>query len=356
MFLSRTNFFKKIILLSLGLTVALLLAACGESKPLPTWPPAPPTPKATPSPTPVPSAAYFASRDYPFADDAERALLDFVQKGPPFQNYFTWTEGNRWQVVAKESDAAKMRGAVGAEARIFPVTYFLDGLNAGQRGNYGALILPLSRASLNVQANGAKEIIQQLYGRAQTGGVRQGLLTFAVSDDLAYAIVPRDTPAELVLQLASVGKLEVVSVGDKALPENTIVTTSKSPVLSDFKPKEANVYDTLLANEDFTSIEGGNVNNAPALKFEIKPGTPRLFEYTRSNLGKYTALVFDRVVLSSARISTPVRERAQYIVPRFSGANGNADMQRLLGMVGAKPSQLFEAKEVFRSTLFFNAV
>jgi hypothetical protein len=355
MFLSK-NSFKKIIVVTLSLMLALLLAACGESKPLPTWPPAPPTPKASPSPTPALPAAYFASRDYPFPDDAERALFDFVQKGPPFQNYFTWTEGARWQLVAKENDAAKMRAVVGAEARIFPVTYFLDGLNAGQRGNFGALVIPLNRASLNVQANGAKEIIQQLFGRAQTGGVRQGLLTFAVSDDLAYAIVPGNTPAELVLQLASVGKLEVVSVGDKALAENTIVATSRSPVLSDFKPKEANVYDTLLSNDDFTSIESGNVNNSPALKFEIKPGTPRLFEYTRSNVGKYTALVFDRVVLSSARISTPVRERAQYVVPRFGGVNGNADMQRLLGMVNGKPSQLFEAKEVFRSTLFFNAV
>lgn len=335
------------VLISLVLA-SLLLAACGDSSPT-----ARPTVGPTATPQAAPPLAYLAEVTFSFADQAEKAQRDLTTAQPGFPAYASWSEGNRWFVLARDSNTDRLRDVAGKDARIFPVT-FLAEAQAGlsQVSNYPAYQLILNRTTVDVKAGGIKEAAQLIYGRAVNQlNLRNGLLIFTVADDQIYVLVPASAGPEQVMALASLGKLELVGTGTKNLADGTITLTSTSPALSDLKPKDATTYQTLAANNDFAALRaaGGQEGTRPALSFELRSGA-KVFEYSRANIGKFMALVFDRQVISSASIGSAIKDRGEIVVPRWASPGGQADLQRFVELVNANPPQIFEAKEAPRTT------
>ncbi|HEX2915965.1 MAG TPA: hypothetical protein VH186_34705 [Chloroflexia bacterium] len=342
----RFRTFSSLVLLSLLLIA--LLTACGDDKPTAT--PAPP-PTALPAPTPA--LAYLAVTDFKFSDEAEKAQRDFVTSNPDFPAYASWTESNHWYVIARDNNSDRLKNKAGSDARITPVNYIAETASPSTRDAYTAYSLKLNRSAVDVKAGGAKEAARLLFGRAVNQiGLRSGLLIFCTGDDQINVIVPAALTADQVLALASLGKLELISVGDKSLADGTIVATSDSPALGDLKPANPTTYTTLADNSEIARVQA-NVSTVqlPALNLELRSGN-KVFDYSRANIGKYTALVFDRQVLSSAQIAAAIKDRAQIQVPRWAGASGQADMQRFIDLINANPQQLFEAKEVNKTPNF----
>lgn len=323
------------------------LVACGESSPT-----AKPAPTVQPTATPSPPPAYFAQVDFNFSDEAEKALRDFIRNGPPFATYATWTEGNKWLLIVKDSSNSQLRQVAGKDARIFPVTYLATALRESPRETFAAYAIPLTRSNPEVRSEGAKAIVQRLFNKAVSSGIMQGVLSFSVGDDLAYVVVPATQPVERVLPLASVGKLEIVAAGEKALPDDSVIATTSSPSLNNLNLPMSTTYTTLADNDNFSSITtNANPNVLPTLQFSIKSSN-QLFEYSRNNLNKYIALVLDRRVIMSGQLSTTLRDKAVFSLPRFATAQGRNEINQLVELVNAKPSQLFETKEIVKSPVF----
>ena len=338
----RQNFYWLIVVTLLG----VLLTACGNDKPTATSVPPPPA-----TPAPPPPAAYLAQVDFDFADQAEQAQRTFVTSRPDFPAYASWTQSSHWYILARDSSDARLRDRAGKTARIFPVSYFGEALNEGTSAVFPAYMMILNRATVDVKANGAQEATKLLFNRAVEIGIKAGLLLFTVGDDQIYLLAASSYPADRVMALASLGKLEMVGAGTKPLTDGAVVATSASPTLGDLKIQNSTVYSTVAENSDFASFGVGSRSGTGQLNFEMRPGS-KLFDYSRANIGKYTALVFDRQVVASAQFTTPVKERGQIQVNRFTGRNGQADLQRFVDLLNANPRQLFEAKELNRSPNF----
>ncbi|MBN9392057.1 MAG: hypothetical protein J0I20_28730 [Chloroflexi bacterium] len=340
------------LLLALLLVCMVTLAACGGEA----------TTTATVSPTAAPTAipapdsapAYLAWTDFKYADEAEQASQAVVKSRPDFPAWASWTESNRWYLLVKDSSSDRLKAKVGKDATISPVPFVAEA-QAAAAGSYQAYALNLERVSVDIKAGGAKEAAQMLFNRAiQQSQIASGLLVFALGDDQIFALLPKGVSSEKVLPLASVGKLEMVGAGSKSLDDGTIIATSASPALGGLTLKNMTTYQTVADNHDFISFKGSanNLTGAiPVLSFDLRPNS-KIFEYSRANLGKYAALVFDHQVISSAVIAAALKDKGQMQVPRWAGAGGQADMQRFIDFMNANPPQLFEAKTLDTSANF----
>ncbi len=334
-------------LLIIGLTLtSLLLAACGDSSP---------TPKPTVAPTatasPPPPPAWLAQVDFDFADEAEKAQREFVTSRPDFAAWVGWTENNHWFVLVRDNQPDKLRQKLGRESRLTPVTYLADALSSADTRIISAYSLILSRTSVDVKAGGAKEAARALFNRAVNGlKINGGLLIFTLGDDQLRALVLSTYSPEQILPLASLGKLEVVGAGTENLADNSVVTTSNSPLLGDLKPKNARQYQTVADNNDFGTFGVGasSAVGAASLSFELRPGS-RVYDYTRANIGKYLTLVLDRQVVASVPIRAAIRDKGEMQATRWASLSGREDLQNFVTLLNAQPRQLFEAKELVKT-------
>ncbi len=331
------------------LITLFLLAACGSQPPTAT-----PVPAPTATPAPPPPPAYLAQVDFNFADQAEQADRTLVTSRPDFPAYASWTQSSHWYVLARDSSSDRLRAKVGPDARILPVTYMGDALG-GTTAAFPVYTMILNRASVDVKANGAQETTRLLFNRA-IGQVqnRAGILMFTVGEDQIYVVVAASYPAEKVLSLASFGKLEMIDAGTKQLADGAIVATSASPRLGALNLTDKNIYNTVAENSDFSSFQANPASalgTVGLLNFEVRPGS-KIFDFSRDNRGKYTALLFDRQVLTSAQIAQPIKDKGQIEVKRWVGSSGHADMLRFVDLVNANPPQLFEARELNKSGNF----
>ena len=148
------------------------------------------------------------------------------------------------------------------------------------------------------------------------------------------------------MSLASFGKVELVSAGAKALTDSSIVNTSASPAIGGPALKITTTYQTIAQNSDFASFKANSNTNqyTGILGFQLQPGS-KVFDYSRSNIGQFATLIFDRQVIASAQIAQPIKDSGQIQVVRWGGSSGYADMQRFISVVTANPAQLYEAKE-----------
>lgn len=350
--ISAGKSFRLSFLIVLLLACVATLAACGgEAKPAAT---AGPTPAPTAIPSPNPAPAYLAWTDFKYADEAEQAALALVKSRPDFPAWASWTESNRWYLLVKDTGPDHLKAKVGKDATINPVPFIAEA-QTGTGGGYQAYVLNLNRVSVDIKAGGAKEAARLLFNRAiQQSQIANGLLVFTLGDDQIFALVPAGVSPERVLPLASVGKLEMVGAGSKSIADGSIVATSASPLLGGLALKDTTTYQTVADNHDFISFKGSSNNlagTAPVLSFDLRPNS-KIFEYSRANLGKYAALVFDHQVISSAIIGAALKDKGQMQVPRWAGANGQADMQNFVDFMNANPPQLFEAKTLDTSANF----
>ncbi len=325
--------------------IALGLAACGDSTP--TVRPVP----ATATPAPPAPLAYLADTEFKFSDEAEKANRTLLNSRPDFPAYASWTQSNHWYLLVRDSSAERLQQRVGKDARILPVTYLGESLNT-RGGSSEAYMLTLNRVTVDVKAAGAKEAGQLLFNRASRQfGLQNGLLVFALGNDQIFVLATTAFSPEKVLGLASVGKVELVSLGDKNLADGTVIATSANPALGNLKLKDTTTYNTLAENSDFSSFAARNQVQGSSLPgildFQMRTGA-KLYDYTRANIGKSIGLVFDRQIVTSARISAAIKDKGEVQVPRWAGPGGQADMQRFIDMMNANPPQLFESKTLYK--------
>ncbi len=336
------------ILLWIAWFIAFSLAACGDTSPT-ARPPVTVNTTVTPLPQAAPPPGWLAMVDFNFADEAERAHRDLLAARPDLTAWASWTHSNQWFVLARDSSPDRLKERAGATARVFPVTYLAEAHGNQNNSAYPVFVLNLSRATLDVKAGGAKEAARLLFGRAINQlGLKSGLLVFCVGDDQLYTLLPSSTPPEKVAAMASLGKLEMVAAGPKALADGLIVTTSFSPQpIGDLKLKETSLYQTLVEPAGFARLQAksGGPAGRPTLNFELRPGS-KLFEYSRANIGQFAALVFDRQVLASAQLTQAIKDKGEFQVLRWAGTGGQTDMQRFVDLINMQPPQVFEAKEV----------
>src|SRR5438045_8210231 len=74
----------------------LALVSCGDDTPT-----ARPTVPPTAIPQPPAPPAYLAISDYKFADQADKALVNFLSTRPDFPGFATWTQNNHWYILAR---------------------------------------------------------------------------------------------------------------------------------------------------------------------------------------------------------------------------------------------------------------
>ena len=343
--------------LKVGFLVAVLwlgacaLAACGgETTPTAVRPTAAPTAIASPAP----ALAYLAWTDFKYADEAEQAEQTLVSSRPDFPAWASWTESNRLFILARDTNPDRLKTRAGKDATITPVSFIAEAQTGAAR-SYQAYVLNLDRVSVDIKAGGAKEAARLLFNRAvQQSQITNGLLVFTLGDDKIFALLPASVTPEKVLPLSSVGKLEIVGAGARNLTDGTIVATSASPLLGGLALEDTTTYPTVADNRDFVSFKGSPNDfsgSSPVLSFDLRPNS-KIFEYSRANLGKYAALVFDRQVISSAVIGQALKDKGQMQVPRWAGAGGAADMQRFIDLMNANPPKLFEAKTLDTSANF----
>ncbi|MGB8645887.1 MAG: hypothetical protein WCF84_11665 [Anaerolineae bacterium] len=135
------------------------------------------------------------------------------------------------------------------------------------------------------------------------------------------------------------GLLEFVDLGDQPLDEGTVIQTTgltsdnscfrqsaggsgnpPSPVPTSPASGKAIVYRTVMTGD---CLSAANVafdqQNQPEIQFSLNSeGTQILAEHTSTHVGKYLAIVLDKKVITSPRISSPITGGNGVIVGAFT--------------------------------------
>lgn len=124
--------------------------------------------------------------------------------------------------------------------------------------------------------------------------------------------VPRDTDGfdeEQIREfLSAAGRVDAIDVGVGTLEIGEIVTTSTTPMPRENAPEVNVVYDAILTNEDFVSVELANgVAGDPVARFMITAeAAKRLAAFSSENEGAMMPLVLDGEVILTPIIQSAI--------------------------------------------------
>lgn len=175
----------------------------------------------------------------------------------------------------------------------------------------------------------AKTIVEN---RVNGLGVTEPLVQLQGETRIIVQLPGIENPDEAIETLRSTGLLEFVDAGDVFLPEETVIQTSYSsgeetagetsptptPAEAGATPTTESgavsitdqVFPTIMTGKHLkTASVGTDEYGRPEIRFELTDeGAQIMAEYSRQNVGKFLAIVMDKVVISCPRIETPITE------------------------------------------------
>lgn len=175
----------------------------------------------------------------------------------------------------------------------------------------------------------AKTIVEN---RVNGLGVAEPLVQLQGETRIIVQLPGIENPDEAIETLRSTGLLEFVDAGDVFLPEGTTIQTSygsgegaagepsptPTPAEGGATPTPASgaasitdqVFPTIMTGKHLkTASVGTDEYGRPEIRFELTDeGAQIMAEYSRQNVGKFLAIVMDKVVISCPRIETPITE------------------------------------------------
>ncbi len=118
--------------------------------------------------------------------------------------------------------------------------------------------------------------------------------------------IPSSVDVETVKPITAIGLLEFVDLGETPLDEGMKVRTDFD--YQYFPQIEGEIRHTIMTNNGFKTVDAATDQvGKPAVSFTLtEEGTKIFADFTTKNVGRYLAIVLDKVVLSSPVINSPI--------------------------------------------------
>jgi preprotein translocase subunit SecD len=213
------------------------------------------------------------------------------------------------------------------------------------RGGVQVLLEADLPATTQVDPQSMEDARQILENRTNALGVSENVFQVAGERRIVGEFPGLDNPEAVINVIKETGLLEFVDLGTTNLPEGTVIQTdfgqstveptpdanapTATPLPADAPTPTAEVpetvWKTIMTGTDLKSVSvGATGTGGYEILFELSTDGARIFrEYTTNNVGKYLAIVLDKVVISAPIIENTIPDGQGRITGSYTNEQAN---------------------------------